>query len=579
MSEAYGFADDALERYARMVRRSLDVPTALVTLVEDDRQVFPGAVGLPSAYQQSRQTPLSHSFCQYVVKDEQPLVVTDARLDNRLADNLAIPDLGVVAYAGWPIVDHTGRTVGSLCAIHPEPHTWRDDELEALADVAAACSTELSERGQREAAQTALLVSEELGERSRVLLATSDRLAASHTLAEIAAGLDEVTRLELGCTLTGLWLRTADLEGRSSRTNPGEWIRAVPFSGQDRAGLDDHQTLEGTGSSPLGDCLAEGRARFFVDRQDLQRRYADLAEDDAPGTAARAYLPLEHAGDAYGALALGWPVPRRFTLAERRTLAAVAAATAQAVKTALLLQDRMHVAETLQRAMLTELPEVPGLQLDARYRPAAERDQVGGDWYDAVHLPTGETSLVIGDVGGHDIGAAASMGQLRSTLRTLDWAEARTPAETVRRLDHAMVDLGTRSVASVLFVRAAPHDAGWSVTWTSAGHPPAVLVSPDGTATVVGGAGDNDLLVGIEPATRRRDHTLQVEPGSTLVLYTDGLVERRGEPLTTGIERLTAAARRHHGRGLPAFLDALIGELVTDQHEDDVAVLAVRFAG
>jgi len=579
MSEAYGFADDALERYARMVRRSLGVPTALVTLVEDDRQVFPGAVGLPSAYQQSRQTPLSHSFCQYVVKDEQPLVVADARLDDRLVDNLAIPDLGVVAYAGWPIVDHTGRTVGSLCAIDSEPHEWRSDELEALADIAAACSTELSERGQREAAQNALRTSEELGERSRVLLAIGDRLAASHTLAEIAAGLDEVTRLELGCNTTGLWLRTAELEARSSRTNAGEWIRAVAFGGQDRAGMHDHETVAATGGSPLGDCLAEGRARYLVDQGDLRRRYPELSEDDVPVGAARAYLPLEHTGDAYGALALSWPAPRRFTLAERRTLAALASATAQAVKTALLLQDRVHVAETLQRAMLTDLPSVPGLELDARYRPAAERDQVGGDWYDAVHLPTGETSLVIGDVGGHDIGAAASMGQLRSTLRALDWAEARTPAETIRRLDYAMSDLGTRSVASVLFVRAAPSADGWSLTWTSAGHPPAVLVSPDGTATVLGGSDGNDLLVGIAPETRRRDHCLRVEAGSTLVLYTDGLVERRRESLTTGFDRLCTAAQRHHGRELSAFLDALIGELVSEEHEDDVAVLAVRFAG
>jgi len=142
-----------------------------------------------------------------------------------------------------------------------------------------------------------------------------------------------------------------------------------------------------------------------------------------------------------------------------------------------------------------------------------------------------------------------------------------------------MSDLGTRSVASVLFVRAAPSADGWSLTWTSAGHPPAVLVSPEGTATVLGGSDGNDLLVGIAPETRRRDHCLRVETGSTLVLYTDGLVERRRESLTTGFDRLCTAAQRHHGRELSAFLDALIGELVSDEHEDDVAVLAVRFAG
>ncbi|MGA9746365.1 MAG: GAF domain-containing protein, partial [Nocardioides sp.] len=146
-----GIADLSFDRYARMVRRTLGVPVALVSVVEEHRQVFPGAEGLPDPYQESRETPLSHSFCQYVVEDDRPLVITDARVDARLHDNLAIPDLGVIAYAGWPLVDPDGRTIGSLCAIDSEPHPWTKSELDALADLAAACSAELAQRvlGQR----------------------------------------------------------------------------------------------------------------------------------------------------------------------------------------------------------------------------------------------------------------------------------------------------------------------------------------------------------------------------------------------------------------------------------------------
>lgn len=133
----------SFDHYARLVRRLLHVPVALVTLLEADRQVFCGMVGLQAPYSISRETPLSHSFCQYVVADEKPLVISDARLDPRLADNLAIPDLQVIAYAGWPLLDADGSTVGSLCAIDSRPREWTPEDLGTLEDLAQACSAEL----------------------------------------------------------------------------------------------------------------------------------------------------------------------------------------------------------------------------------------------------------------------------------------------------------------------------------------------------------------------------------------------------------------------------------------------------
>ena len=117
--------DRSFDRYARLVQHALAVPVALVSLVETERQWFPGAVGLPEPWATCRETPLSHSFCQHVVAAREPLVVTDAREDPRVAGNLAIEDLGVIAYAGHPISDHTGEVIGSLCAIGHEPREWQ----------------------------------------------------------------------------------------------------------------------------------------------------------------------------------------------------------------------------------------------------------------------------------------------------------------------------------------------------------------------------------------------------------------------------------------------------------------------
>jgi signal transduction histidine kinase len=180
----------SFDHYCRLVRRFLDVPVALVTIVEPDRQVFPGSLGLPEPWASRRETPLSHSFCQHVVAERAPLVVSDARRDPRLADNLAVGELGVVAYAGWPLTDAAGEVVGSLCAIGPEPRDWSADDLAGLEDLAQACSAEIQHvtaqaavgvdlaRAIVDAAEVALALYDDRG---RLLLANAraERMAAA----------------------------------------------------------------------------------------------------------------------------------------------------------------------------------------------------------------------------------------------------------------------------------------------------------------------------------------------------------------------------------------------------------------
>ncbi|MCW3010759.1 MAG: putative sensor protein, partial [Solirubrobacterales bacterium] len=243
-------------------------------------------------------------------------------------------------------------------------------------------------------------------------------------------------------------------------------------------------------------------------------------------------------------------------------------------------EHNRSVAQALQEAMLTQLPQPDHLELAARYLTASGEEKVGGDWYDGVVLPTGATLVSIGDVAGHDIYAAAVMGQLRNMLRMVAWDRDEPPSAIVARLDRAMRDLAIETTATLVTLRieqtARDEAAGLrTLRWTSAGHPAPILVLADGSTRLL--EREPDVLLGFDPTRRRTDHTELAPPGSTLLLYTDGLVESRRQDVPTGQARLRAAASTHHALGLGALVDAVIQDLVGTDPEDDVAVLAVRF--
>ncbi len=240
-----------------------------------------------------------------------------------------------------------------------------------------------------------------------------------------------------------------------------------------------------------------------------------------------------------------------------------------------LAHDR-SISETLQAALLTELPELDHVRLRADYRPAA--DQVGGDWYDVVDLPSA-TTIVIGDVVGHDTSAAAAMGQLKSMLRVLAWKDDTSPGAVLTRLDRALVGLQLDIVASALVARVSRSEdsaGALTVAWSTAGHPPPLLVSPDGSVEVL--ELEPDVMLGIHHGIPRSDAVTTIPPGAQVVLYTDGLVERRDEPLDAGIARLVdTVAGCHRDRVDPERLtQVLIDAMVGEAADDDIAVLVVE---
>ncbi|MCW2725087.1 MAG: putative sensor protein [Frankiales bacterium] len=250
-----------------------------------------------------------------------------------------------------------------------------------------------------------------------------------------------------------------------------------------------------------------------------------------------------------------------------------------ALENARLYMRQRREAEVLQRSLLTPLPETPGLLLTARYRAAAEQAQVGGDWYDAFLQPDGQTVLVIGDVIGHDISAAAAMGQLRSLLRGTAFDRKDSPARVLARVDGAVRGLAVDTLATALVARlesAGQDERGpRTLRWSNAGHPPAMLLGPDGRVTLLDQG--QDLLLGLDPETARHDHTVELPPGSTLLLYTDGLVERRDDSaLGVGLARLRDALTELGALPLDELCDAILDRLLPDAPDDDVALLAVR---
>jgi PAS domain S-box-containing protein len=246
-----------------------------------------------------------------------------------------------------------------------------------------------------------------------------------------------------------------------------------------------------------------------------------------------------------------------------------------AVERATAFHHHRQVAVALQGAMLTEPPAVPGLEIAARYLPAAADLAVGGDWFDAHVLPGGDVAVGVGDVAGHDLPAAVEMGQLRNMLRALADPVA-PPSAAVSRLDEVATRLDVTRFTTLVHGRIRTRPGGGAeFAWCNAGHPPPVLVTADGVAAFLDGP--VDVVLGVAPGTVRRDGAALLPPGSTLLLYTDGLVERRRDLDERAAADLLDLVRAHADRPLGEFCEHLVRTTPADT-DDDTVVLAVRVA-
>ncbi|MEV6303030.1 SpoIIE family protein phosphatase [Actinoplanes sp. NPDC051861] len=508
-------ADPMFDRFAAMVRTVLGVPVAFVSLDHGDRR-------------------------------DTPLIVSDARTDP-----------GVRAYAAMPVRDADGRALGSLCAIDHEPRQWSEQEISLLADLAAACSDSL---------QLRIAVRAE-ADRSALLLRASAALGAAATSSDVVDTVRDLVIGSLDPAYVGVsWLGAdGDIQLASGRLLPAHVAsRWATYGGDVR--------------TPSGLAARTGRTVILPDLAAVTSQTPDaVATFHEMGWQAAVSVPLPGLRGPIGALTFCWKQQYSPGEGEQAVLIALAGYVAQALQRASAYDDRRTAAETMQKALLTPLPELDHVRLAARYAPANRADLVGGDWYDAVRIDETRMAVVIGDVAGHGVTSAAAMGHYRSMLRALLVDRYDYPSALLARFERATRVLGIDDMATVLvaYLTADP-DGGHTLTWANAGHLPPTLVLPDGTVTQFPLGGP---LLGALRGVTRRTHTRRLPAGSRLLLYTDGLIETRGCPIDDGIECLHRVLTENPGVGLDDLADRMMEIIPAGEREDDASLLLIETLG
>jgi PAS domain S-box-containing protein len=296
---------------------------------------------------------------------------------------------------------------------------------------------------------------------------------------------------------------------------------------------------------------------------------------------AVAVLPLAGRNGPVGLLTLANGAPRGpFTAEDLVTARHVAARAGLVLDNARLYRQQRGLAEGLQRSLLTPPPEPDHAQVVVRYVPAAQAAEVGGDWYDAFFQPTGATVLVIGDVVGHDTESAAAMGQIRTIVRALAARDGDGPSAVLAAVERVLQTLQADILATCVVARLeqTPDERERGTTrlrWANAGHPPPMVVHADGRVQVLGWE-RNDLLLGVDPEAQRQEAQVVLDRDAVVLLYTDGLVERRDQDLDRGLARLRATLAELAGRDLDELCDELLARMLPPDPDDDVALVAVR---
>ena len=415
-------------------------------------------------------------------------------------------------------------------------------ELERLALLAETTSTLTSTLNEAECVE-------------RLIDLVVPRLA-DWAIIDLANDQGEVWRTAVAHHQAGRLARRADLEGPMPAVSPDS---QMPLS----------RALRGVAASLADFTVYQGEADsgIAVIQQEL---FA------AAGIHSAAIAPIRGPREVLGAMTLGRTAPGPvFTTSELTLLEDITRRAGLALSNSRLYQRQRHIAETMQRHLLPQLPQVPGLHMAARYLPAPDASQVGGDWYDAFPLSDGATALAIGDVVGHDIDAAAGMAQVRNMLRALAWSHQEHPAAVVNRLDQALHRISSVTMATLVLARLHQDpEQGWTLRWSNAGHPPPLLVTQDGRSHYL--ESGRVLLLGTGSPFHHRDTTRTLPAGATLLFYTDGLIESHANGLDAGMARLRRHAAALATRTVESFCDLLLERVRPNDNDDDVALLAVR---
>jgi PAS domain S-box-containing protein len=681
--------DASLERLCKLARRLIGAPVAQVSLIDASRQFSACTQGLTgpddSSAPVARETPLTHSICQYALVSDGPVIIADARVDERFLGRGAV-DLGIVAYLGIPLIDAAGNALGSFCVIDRVARQWTASEVSLMVDLAAAVMAELALRtvlrrgdldrslmrdlidalptfvgvldptgrvtyvngaaldaasvtlddviglpfwdttwwSAAEASRAAIRQAVEqcaLGKTCRfdvefraadgpsmtVDLQLAPILdAAGGVVAMVPSALDVTERMRTHREL----IRLADVETsarlRSDRmfqlaraltgaADVGSILQRTSRIGGELAGaafanigiadvaageieLWHSAGLEADikgrwprvpldSTTPIGKAMLTGELIELATPDAMVEQFAVGAADAAKaGFVALAAYPIRRGRTAMG---FAWTTPVTFDAEMRNTLATVVELVGLGLQRAETNERDRRVAEQLQRSMLpTRLPEVSGASLGALYEAGTRGMQVGGDWYDVCVATDGRVLLGLGDVVGHGLQAASAMGQMRTAFAAL--APTLPLEDLVERLSGFSVDVRGALLSTVAVAEFSTDLSAMRVI--SAGHVPAMVRRADGAVEQLP---DGGLPLGIEGTARRHVVGVDLAPGDTVVLYSDGLVERRVESIDVGLARLRSALRSADTTSGQTLVDDVF-ESLGRPNADDVAVLVLR---
>ncbi|MFJ3823232.1 SpoIIE family protein phosphatase [Streptomyces nodosus] len=578
--------EDAFARSVRLAARLLDTGTALISLAGADRQFIWGGTGRAVPLH-GEQELLDRGFCAEVVTSGRPLVIDDIQDDSAHRADPAFAATGLRACLGVPLFLQE-LPIGALCVIDTRPRQWNTEQRRALEQLGASVMSEIqlrleaAEHGRLyEQAAAAAVVERRRSRQLQDLAQAGMRINAAPSLERALQTVTDEARALVGAH-----------QSVTSMTTNLRWAQAI-------------------NAVSLSDKYADYRS--FTVPPDGAGIYVLVCRDNRPMRLTQAELEAHPAWRGFGPYAAEHPPMRgwlavpligsdgrnlglvqlsdkkdgsEFTADDQAILVQLAQLASASIEKAAALENQYEIARTLQSSLLPQrLPEHSALSAASRYLPAAPRAGVGGDWFDVIGLSGARVALVVGDVVGHGIHAAAAMGRLRTAVRTLADVDL-TPEELLTRLDDLVsrlsaesgggeaAGLGAADVGTTCLYAVYDPVAG-RCSLACAGHPAPVVVSPDGSAGFLELPAGPPLGVGGVPFETTE---VEVPEGSLLAFYTDGLVVSRQRDLESGLEELRQALTEPCD-SLDTLCDHVLKRLLSEPPADDAALLLVRLHG
>ena len=511
-------------------------------------------------------------WCSIELLDDHGRIVNVAFTGSEERSDLRLPSVASILETGRPELSDSamivplgarGHVLGAIGFFLTEPgRSYGPDDLRFAQELARHAALAVDNghlhRAEQEAHAALQVVAERLDRLHKVAAALSRAVTVPDALNTI---------LGEGIAASGA---VAGIVGLVS--DDGETIDIAAARGYPERTIKAWRTFPVNRRLPLSDVVRTGQAFFCESQADRDARWPTFA---GIGTShAFVALPLALHGRVRGALGLTFEDDRRFSQQERELLLTVARQCAQALERARLYQQEHEFAAAVQRSLLPrDVAVSEEVAVAARYLPASTGLEVGGDWYDVVRVGPRELIISIGDVVGHGLKAAATMGQLRNATRAYG-LEHSSPAEIVAHLN-AFVDRFPDGEFSTLFVGRVDLERR-VLEYTNAGHPPPLVRLPDGETVWLEDA--RTFPLGVEVDAPCPSATVELEPDTVLFLYTDGLVERRTRSLQEGLAALRTVIESS-GEEPEKVVEGVIAGVIDDgaEHSDDIAMVTFRF--